>query len=128
MVNRPIRHCVLVVDDDSLMRWSLAETLSEHGCRVVEANDARAAYAALATMTEPDVVLLDLHLPDSQSLDVLSSIRERTRSSQLILMSAFVTPDIDREARSRGAFEVMTKPFELAAVLDAVDRAETMSS
>jgi DNA-binding NtrC family response regulator len=125
MARTGARNCVLVVDDDWLMRWSLTETLSEHGCRVVEATDASSAYAALAaTTTEPDVVLLDLCLPDSESLDLLSSIHRRTPSSNIVLMSAFLTPDIDREARDRGAFEVMPKPFEMAALLDVVDRAE----
>jgi two-component system, NtrC family, nitrogen regulation response regulator GlnG len=122
MAHSGVRNRVLVVDDDWLMRWSLSETLSEHGCQVVEATDATSAYAALAA--DPDVVLLDLHLPDSQSLDLLSSIHRRTPLSNIVLMSAYLTPDIDREARDRGAFEVMPKPFEMTDLLDVVDRAE----
>jgi DNA-binding NtrC family response regulator len=122
MAQTGARNRVLVVDDDWLMRWSLSETLSEHGCLVVEATDATSAYAALAG--DPDIVLLDLHLPDSQTLDLLSSIHLRTPSSNIVLMSAYMTPDIDREARDRGAFEVMPKPFEMNALLDVVDRAD----
>jgi DNA-binding NtrC family response regulator len=113
---------VLVVDDELLMRWSLTEMLSDHGCDVVEAVDARSAQAALDEAATPDVVLLDLQLPDAMTLDLLAAIHERT-PARVVLMSGDITPDIDRDARERGAYDVLSKPFEMATLLSVVDRA-----
>lgn len=119
-----VRRRVLVVDDDRLMRWSLNETLSEHGCDVVEAPDAHGALLAINdAVFAPDVVLLDLHLPDSDNLDFLTSIAGRAHTPKIVVMSAFMSADIDREARARGAFDVLAKPFEIDTIVDVVARA-----
>ena len=70
----PLR--ILVVDDESLIRWSLAETLSDLGHLVSEAGDGETALRTLTHAGGPfDVVLLDYHLPDSHDLALLSQIR-----------------------------------------------------
>ena len=67
---------VLVVDDEALIRWSLAEMLGERGYAVTEAGDARMAVAAIERAEEPfDVVLLDYRLPDSADLRLLEKVR-----------------------------------------------------
>src|SRR5215470_18453875 len=65
---------ILVVDDEPLIRWSISETLGTAGHRVTEAEDAASALRALACMPPPDVVLLDLRLPDSNDLRLLEKI------------------------------------------------------
>src|SRR5262245_52177491 len=78
---------VLIVDDESLMRWSLAQTLAAHGCDVVEAGDARSALAAIRTGRRRfDVVLLDYRLPDSQDLSLLAAIRACAPRTPVIMM------------------------------------------
>ena len=73
---------VLVVDDEPLVRWSIAETLRAHGCDIVEASDAHGALAAvLDSATEPDAVMLDLKLPDSDDLSLLASVRRIAASA-----------------------------------------------
>jgi CheY-like chemotaxis protein len=69
----PLR--VLVVDDEPLICWSVAETLVSHGDLVAEAENGQEAVRALARAPEPDVVLLDYCLPDSNDLGLLSKIR-----------------------------------------------------
>ena len=65
---------VLVVDDEALIRWSLAEMLGERGYEVTEAGDGRMAVAAIENAAEPfDVVLLDYRLPDSADLRLLEN-------------------------------------------------------
>ena len=124
MVPPPRQRRVLVVEDEPLMRWALTEMLSEHACVVQEAVDAHSAHAALDdTATPPDVVLLDLNLPDSQDTAMVSSVREQAPSAKVVLMSAFLTPEIAHDARARGAFDVVAKPFDLTTVLAIVDRA-----
>src|SRR6185436_59550 len=71
-VESPLR--VLVVDDEPLIRWSVAETLGERGFEVVETGDALATRVAVRADPSFDVVLLDYRLPDSDDLSLLASI------------------------------------------------------
>ena len=105
---------VLVVDDEPLVRWSIAETLRAHGCDIVEASDAHSAIVAvLDSATEPDAVMLDLKLPDSDDLSLLALVRRLLPRVPVILMTAFGTPEVLEEARGLGVFTVLDKPFEL---------------
>lgn len=104
----------LVVDDELLIRWSLRETLIDRGFSVVEADDGRSAMNALADgNAPPDVVLLDLRLPDSRDLSLLSRIIRLVPRGKVILMTAYGTPEVHHAALERGAFTVLHKPFEL---------------
>ena len=73
---------VLIVDDEPLIRWSVSETLADHGCEVVETGDAHGARLAVGDDQPFDVVLLDYRLPDSDDLSLLwrqSAGRRRRR-------------------------------------------------
>ena len=115
---------VLVVDDEPLIRWSLAETLKEQGHDVVEAGDGHGAEMAVRNASEPfDVVLMDYRLPDSNDLLLLASIRRLSPRAQVILMTAFGRPEIVRGALEVGAFRVINKPFEMRDMADLVAHA-----
>ena len=115
----PLR--ILVVDDESLIRWSLAETLSESGHLVSEAGDAE---TALRKVTDADgsfdVVLLDYHLPDSHDLVLLSQIRRLAPNTMVIMMTAFATPEMSDAALRLGAYRIVAKPFEVHDMADLV--------
>ena len=67
---------ILVVDDEPLVRWSVAETLGDYGYRVTAVADAAEAMRVMAGPGKPpDVVLLDLWLPDRNDLEVLSAMQ-----------------------------------------------------
>jgi DNA-binding NtrC family response regulator len=105
---------VLVVDDEPLIRWSLVETLTECGHTVLEAADAAETRKAIGSAAEPlDVVLLDYRLPDSNDLGLLRNIRHDAPHTQVILMTAFGTPEITRGALDLGAYRVVSKPFAI---------------
>lgn len=115
---------VLVVDDEPLVRWSIAETLRAHGFEILEAADARTALLTiLEAASEPDVVLLDLKLPDSDDLGLLASIRRIAPRVPVILMTAFGTPELLDDARRLGVFTVLDKPFELEELDLLIERA-----
>ncbi|MBZ5556263.1 MAG: response regulator [Acidobacteriia bacterium] len=117
---------VLVVDDEPLMRWSVAETLTDCGYEVIETGDGRGAKTAVGAASashEFDVVLLDFRLPDSTDLSLLASIRKMSPHAQVILMTAFGTPEVVRGALDLGAFRVVSKPFEMDAVAELVAQA-----
>ena len=106
------RH-VLVVDDEPLIRWSISETLSDLGYDVKQAADAGSALRTVVNAPRPfDVVVLDLRLPDMDDLSLLSTLRQLQPRAFLILMTAFGTAEIVRDAHALGA-TVLNKPFEL---------------
>jgi two-component system, NtrC family, response regulator AtoC len=112
---------VLVVDDESLLRWSIAATLADAGHTVVDALDGATALRALRETTKPfDVVLIDYRLPDSNDLNLLANIRQRSPSSAVVLMTAFGTPDVITGARKLGVVGVLNKPFDVHVVNRAV--------
>lgn len=115
---------VLVVDDEALVRWSVAETLRAHGFEIIEASDAHGALAAIRDPeVRPDAVLLDLKLPDSDDLGLLSAIRYARPDAPVILMTAFGTQELLDEARRLGVFTVLDKPFELDELDELIERA-----
>ena len=119
---------VLIVDDEPLIRWSVSETLADHGCEVVETGDARGARLAIGDDAPFDVVLLDYRLPDSDDLSLLASIRQTTPTAQVILMTAFGRPEVVRGALDLGAYRVIGKPFEMQAIADLVAQAHAAGS
>ncbi len=104
---------VLVVDDEPLIRWSIAETLGAAGHQVSEAQDAASALQALADAPKPDLVLLDFRLPDSNDLGLLAKIRRIAPATTVIMMTAFGTPDVTADALKLGAMKVLNKPFNM---------------
>src|ERR1043166_2505002 len=105
---------VLVVDDTLLLRWSLAEALTAAGYLVVEGRDAAEAREAIRDdHRRPDVVLLDYRLPDSDNLDLLTTIRHEVPNVPVILMPAHGTADVVKGALALGASRVVSKPFEV---------------
>lgn len=107
------RRHILVVDDEPLIRWSVAESLSDLGFEVQQAADAGAALRAISAIATPfDVVLLDLCLPDMKDLSLLTTLRQLLPGTCLILMTAFASHEIIAEATAMGV-AVISKPFEL---------------
>lgn len=105
---------VLIVDDEPLIRWSLSETLMDRGFDVIEAGDGAGAVHVLTEPWRPiDVVLLDYRLPDTHDLALLATVRGLAPNAQVILMTAFGTPEVVKGALDLGAFRVLHKPFEM---------------
>ena len=113
-MNTAVPHLrVLVVDDEPLIRWSIAETLGAAGHQVIEAQDAASALQALADGPKPALVLLDFRLPDSNDLGLLAEIRRIAPATTVIMMTAFGTPDITAGALQLGVSRVLSKPFNM---------------
>ena len=108
----PLR--VLVVEDELLIRWSIAETLAHAGHVVIEAEDGATAVRALRDSTVPvDAVVLDYRLPDSNDLALLATLRRLSPNSAVILMTAFGTPEVAKGALDMGVYQVVHKPFDM---------------
>lgn len=114
---------VLVVEDDTETRAALVRELTARGYRVAEAEDGRTALARWESR-RPDVVLLDLGLPDVDGLDVVGRIR-REATTPIVILSGRYEEAEKVVALERGADDYVTKPFgvdELNARLRAVVR------
>ena len=117
---------VLIVDDDTHLLRALRINLTARGYTVVTAADGRTALRAAAER-QPDVVVLDLGLPDLDGTDVITELRTFTQAP-IIVLSARTDSGDKVQALDRGADDYVTKPFgveELAARLRAAVRRAT---
>ena len=107
---------ILVVDDEAAIRRLLRGTLTRAGYDVVEAADGRAALSALA-IDKPDLVLLDLGLPDRDGLELVPLLK---RQAALIVVSARDQTADKVTALDLGADDFVTKPFDTDELLARV--------
>jgi DNA-binding NtrC family response regulator len=118
-------HTILVVDDEPLIRWAIREELESAGFAVLEAGTAREALASLAGVTGAiAVALLDVRLPDCDDLGLLRRILAAAPGCRVIMMTAHGTPELLAEALSAGAFDAISKPFDLSRVVSLVRAAD----
>src|SRR3954470_11508051 len=112
---------VLVVDDEQLIRWSLAERLKADGLHIVEAGTAHDALERFAP--DIDLVLLDYRLPDGDGLHVLKKMKATQPDVPIILLTAFSSIETAVEAMKQGAYHYANKPFNLDEIAMVVDKA-----
>ncbi len=115
------RSNVLIVDDEELVRWSLKELVTRAGHTVLEAGTAAAALELMND--EVDLVLLDIRLPDGDGLDVLERMKQIAPDTPVILMTAYSSVQNSGEAIRLGAYEYVSKPFNLDHVATEVSKA-----
>src|SRR5437764_14618119 len=108
-------YTVLVVDDEPPIRRFLRVSLGAAGHRVVTADDAAGALAALAA-EEPDVVIVDVGLPDRSGFEVISEIRKHS-PVPIIVLSARSDERSKVEALDLGADDYLAKPFGMAELM-----------
>jgi two-component system response regulator AtoC len=109
---------VLIVDDESLIRLSLATRLKREGYRVLEAGTAAEALERRADGV--DLVLLDYRLPDSDGLTVLKAIKAADADTLVIMLTAVSSVDTAVETMKHGAYHFVNKPFNLDEVASLV--------
>ncbi len=112
---------VLVIEDDTWIRSLLTDLLPSEGYAVEEASNG-ATGIRLARAHQPDVILLDLAMPERSGVDVLRELKSDTTTEEVpvIIVSAYTAQmGIDDERLADG---VIQKPFDLADLLDQVER------
>jgi two-component system, NtrC family, response regulator AtoC len=113
---------ILVADDDATIRGNLVLLLITEGFQTREAVNGRQAIEALET-GEIDLALLDLKMPELSGLEVLAEFRDQLEETPVIVITAFGGSQPAIEAMKLGAFDYITKPFDLDEVLFTVRRA-----
>ncbi|HET7292388.1 MAG TPA: response regulator [Vicinamibacteria bacterium] len=111
---------VLVVDDDPEMQRATRESLEREGFAVVTASTAQEG-ASLAARRRPDVILLDLLLPDRNGLELLQSLKTDPATQEIPVLVVSITKD-SVKALSLGAAECLVKPVDGAAIVPMVRR------
>jgi DNA-binding response OmpR family regulator len=106
-------HKILVIDDDTHLRESLAEVLDMEGFETLEAGNAKSGIAS-AKKQNPDVVIMDIQLPDSSGFQICQELRKHSRDFILIMMTGrFLSAEEKTQGLSLGADEYITKPFDI---------------
>ena len=108
----PQKAQILVVDDNLGTLTVLADALRAAGYMAVTTPDPREALALLA-MERFDLVITDIVMPHLDGFRLLEKARERNPGADVLLISAFATEEIVKEALERGAAGVLPKPFEI---------------
>jgi two-component system, NtrC family, response regulator AtoC len=118
---------VLLVEDEKLLRWALEQQLARAGHAVQAAPDLATASEHLAAR-QPDVVLLDLGLPDGHGLDFYEHNQERLEGSMVIVMTALGQVEEAVRAMKLGALDFLTKPVDQAELVALVERSLAVRS
>ena len=113
----------LVIDDDPDMNEIVGAYVEMSGMAYRSAPDARQGLAAIA-LALPDVVLLDVMLPDMDGFEVLRQLRGQpaTRDLPVIMLTALRDPDSQRRGREAGANDYLSKPFDPDMLMATVKR------
>jgi len=114
---------ILVVDDEADIRGLLSEILAEEGYEIEVAADAASARRAAARQ-EPDLVLLDIWMPDMDGISLLREWNEKnTLRCPVVMLSGHGTVETAVEATRLGAFDFVEKPLSIAKLLRTAERA-----
>jgi len=110
-----MKPAILIVDDERLLLRSLKKALSKEGYRVLTATNGREALNCFEK-NFPDLILLDVKLPDIDGMQVLKKIKEMDSNSAIIVMTAFSGIKGAVEAIRLGAYDYIAKPFDIEAL------------
>jgi two-component system response regulator AtoC len=113
---------LLIVDDEPAIQHAFRRAFRDTGLTLRAATTAAEAVAAVEA-DRPDVVVLDVHLPDATGLATFHRLRAIDPRTPVILVTGHGTTDLAIEAMKEGAFDYLLKPLELPALRELIDRA-----
>lgn len=118
---------ILVVDDEKLLRWSLQQNLSKEGYAVITAEKGMEGLELFAA-EQPDITLLDVHLPDISGINVLEGIKRENKDAIIIMVTAFGDIQTAVKTIKIGAYDFVEKPFNMDKLKILISKAlETVS-
>ena len=113
---------VLIVDDERLVRWSLRQKCEEWGFAVMEA-DSGAAALRLAERESPDLILLDVRLPDLTGIEVLDQLKKNGDAPSIIMITADPQLDDVKASLKLGAYDFIGKPIDFDQLQSSIQEA-----
>jgi DNA-binding NtrC family response regulator len=119
-MERQIR--ILVVDDEEIVGKRLLLALKSTGYEVETFVDPRAALARLAEQ-EFDIVVTDVRMKDVDGIQILEAVTKQSPRTKVVLITAYATIEVAREAVAKGVFDFIPKPFKVSEFLDVIAKA-----
>ena len=113
---------ILIVDDEKSIRTTLAAILNDEGYRPIAAGSGPEALARIGEEV-PDVVILDIWLPDMDGIDTLAELKRQWPELPVIMVSGHGTIETAVKATKLGAYDYIEKPLSLEKTLLVIDRA-----
>ncbi len=117
---------VLIVDDEEILAWSIETELKANGAEVMSCNSLRQALENFQSFN-PDLAICDLRLPDGSGMELLKKWRFEKPDMPIILITAHGAVESAVDALRLGAFDYLQKPFDLKALIAAVNRGAELS-
>lgn len=113
---------ILVIEDYSDTRQLISVLLKKRGYNVIEAEDGMEGFLK-ATGTKPDLIIMDLALPQMDGIEAARRIHETPKLSHvpIIALSAYLTPAVEEAVLEAGCVEMFPKPFDFESLLDCID-------
>ena len=112
---------IYVVDDERIIRVSLADELRDAGYEVFEFANASSALMQIKTI-KPDIIITDMKMPKMDGIEFLKRIKEFNSNIYVVLMTAYSTVSTAIEAMKLGAYDYISKPFDNEEMLIAIKR------
>ena len=113
---------ILIVDDEKLIRWSMKQKLESWSYQVSEAEDLQGALRKFQQET-PDLMTLDIKLPDGSGIDFLKQAKQIQPSVPVIMITAFGVVDVAVEALKLGAYDFIEKPINFEKLENSIRNA-----
>lgn len=113
---------IVVIDDEVEICDLLKDLLTAEGYKVSTATDSEQGLQ-MAMKQRPDLVLLDMNMPRMDGIEVLRQIKKADEAISVIIITGFININLARDAMRLGAFDYITKPFDLAYVKALVENA-----
>ncbi|MDI6761738.1 MAG: response regulator [Thermodesulfobacteriota bacterium] len=107
-----MKKTILIVDDEKELCKILSDSLSQNHYRVFVAFDGKRALQ-LVKEEKPDLILLDIKMPRMNGIEVLKKIKKMKKEIVVIMLTAYGTLETARKAMKLGAYDYLTKPFDL---------------
>jgi len=117
-----VKRQILIADDDPSIRSLLRTFLEGEGYAISEAETGGEVLKTISNGNHVDLLLMDLRMPEMSGMDILQRIDEQSLNVPVVLMTAFGTSNVAIKAIQLGAFDYITKPFELDDVRIAIER------
>jgi DNA-binding NtrC family response regulator len=118
----PVANKILVVDDEELVVWAFKENLTKHGYEIDTAFSGKEALKKFKRIS-PDLVLLDMRLPDISGLEILKEIKETSPNTLVIIITAYSEIENAVQAVKLGAFDYLDKNTSLEELTEKIAKA-----
>ncbi len=112
---------ILIVDDEVGIVQEIKEFLAEEGYEAHAADTAKTGIHLIEEL-KPDVVLIDVKLPDASGIEVLKACKEKSPKSKVIMITGYVDQNVMDEAESLGRDAFLQKPFDLIKIVEEIQR------